>query len=441
VRIAFLSASGQIGGAERVLLDLVASIGRAEPEWELHLVTAAGGPLNFAAARLEIPVHVHPFPAALARVGDAGSSAGGSRAGLLPSLLAAAPGTMRWTAVLRQTLKRIAPDVVHSHGFKVHVLGALALPRGVRLVWHVHDYVSGRRVMAGAMRRLAGRASAALAVSESVAADVRAACGPGLRVETVRNAIDLVRFAPDGERLELDAHASMPPAPPGTVRVGLVATMGLWKGHEVFLRAIAALGRDLPVRAYVVGGAIYGTAGSEVSVEGLRRLASELGIADRVGFTGLGDAAAAMRALDVVVHASTQPEPFGLVIAEAMACARPVVVSAAGGAAEIVHEGRDALGFPPGNVDAMAEAIRRLVVDPGLRARMGAAGRETAERDFDRARLAAEVAPVYRSLVGEGSDVGSGSHDGLGSGSGYGGSVDASGGGSDDGSDRGSDAE
>ncbi len=418
MRVAFLAASGEIGGAERVLLDLAASLRRAEPQWELHLVTTAPGPLNFAAARLGIRVHAHPFPAALARVGDAGASAGGSRAGLLPSLLAAAPMTLRWTAVLRQLLKSIAPDVVHTHGFKVHVLGALALPRGPRLVWHVHDYVSGRRVMAGAMRRLAGRASAALAVSESVAADVRAACGPGLRVETVRNAVDLARFSPAGERLPLDEAARMPPARPGTVRVGLVATMGVWKGPEVFLRAVAALDRDLPVRAYVVGGAIYGTAGSQVSIDGLRRLAAGLGIADRVGFTGICDSAEAMRALDVVVHASTQPEPFGLVIAEAMASARPVVVSAAGGAGEIITEGRDALGVPPGDVGAMAEAIRRLVVDPALRARMGAAGRETAERAFDRARLAAQVAPVYRSLVGEGADPGPDVLGGWGAGSG-----------------------
>ncbi|HEU4456786.1 MAG TPA: glycosyltransferase family 4 protein [Longimicrobium sp.] len=406
MKVAFLSASGQVGGAERVLLDLAASLRQAEPGWEMHLVTAAEGPLGDAAARLGITVHLLPFPPALARVGDAGSSAGGSRAGLPRALVLAAPGAAWWTARLRRLLGRIGPEVVHSHGFKVHVLGALGLPRGVRLVWHVHDYVSGRRVMAGAMRRVAGRASVALAVSDSVAADVRAAC-PGLRVSTVRNAIDLARFSPEGDRLDLDGLARMPPAPAGTVRVGLVATMGLWKGHEVFLRAVAALDRDLPVRAYVVGGAIYGTAGSEVDPGRLRRLASELGIGDRVGFTGFADAAAAMRALDVVVHASTQPEPFGLVIAEAMACARPVVVSAAGGAGEIITDGRDALGVPPGNVEAMAEAIRRLVVDPDLRARMGAAGRETAERAFDRARLAAEVAPVYRSLVG-GSD-GSGS--------------------------------
>jgi glycosyltransferase involved in cell wall biosynthesis len=171
----------------------------------------------------------------------------------------------------------------------------------------------------------------------------------------------------------------------------------------VFLRAIAALPRELPVRAYVVGGGIYRTAGSEVRTEDLLRQAAKLGIAERVGFTGYAeDPASAMRALDVVVHASTQPEPFGLVIAEAMACGRAVVASAAGGAGEIVTPGHDALAVAPGDVDGLAEAIRRLALDPVLRDRLGRAGRETAVRRFDRARLAAEVAPLYRSLAARG---------------------------------------
>jgi glycosyltransferase involved in cell wall biosynthesis len=132
----------------------------------------------------------------------------------------------------------------------------------------------------------------------------------------------------------------------------------------------------------------------------LRHLLAENGLADRVGITGFVDQPAdAMRALDVVVHASTRPEPFGLVIAEAMACGRAVVATAAGGAAEIVSDGVDALAVPPGDAGALAAAIRRLVESPELRARLGAAGRETAERRFDRARLAAEVAPIYRALA------------------------------------------
>jgi glycosyltransferase involved in cell wall biosynthesis len=312
----------------------------------------------------------------------------------------AAPGSAVYLARLRRLLAGMSPDVVHTNGFKMHLLGAWAAPRGSRVVWHLHDFVSSRRAMARLLRRTSGRAAGAIAVSKAVAADAAAVCGSALRVRTVYNAVDLDRFTPLGPALDLDAAAGMAPAPAGTVRVGLVATMGRWKGHAVFLRAVAALPREVPVRAYVVGGGIYRTAGSEVDADELRRMAAELGIADRVAFTGfVDDPAAAMRALDVVVHASTQPEPFGLVIAEAMASARAVVASAAGGAGEIVTPGHDALAVYPGDADGLSRAIRCLAGDPVLRGRLARAGRETALRRFDRARLAAEVAPLYRSLI------------------------------------------
>ena len=398
MRIAFLSASAEPGGAERVLLDLLASLRAAHPEWPLFLVCGADGTLVREAAALGVAAAVLPLPASLASLGDAGVSRGG-RIALAARLLRAGPAGVRWLLRLRALLARLAPDVVHTNGFKMHVLGARALPRGARLVWHVHDYVTPRRVMARLMRRAAGRASAALAVSASVAEDLRSAVGPRPPVHVVRNAVDLARFRPEGDRTDLDALSGLSPAPAGTVRVGLVATMGVWKGHAVFLRAIAKLDRRMDVRAYVVGGAIYRTAGSEVRSGDLVRSAEELGIGDRVGFTGFVDEpAAAMRALDIVVHASTQPEPFGLVIAEAMACGRPVVVSAAGGAAELA-EGGGALPVPPGDAEAMALAIGRLVSDASLRTSIGSDGRARAMRDFDRARLAAEVGPVYRALV------------------------------------------
>lgn len=397
MRVAFLSASGRIGGAERALLDLLASLRAAEPGWDLHLVVLAAGPLAERAVELGATVHPLPLPRALERAGDAG---GGSRVALLARLLAAAPAGAGWLVRLRRLLREIAPAVVHTNGFKVHAAGALAVPRGARLVWHVHDFTGTRPLMAGVLRRCAPRASAAIAVSRAVAADLHRVCGPGLPVHVVYNAVDLARFTPHGPRADLAALAGMPPEPPGAVSVGLVATLGLWKGHRVFIDAVSRLPADLPLRACIVGGPIYATAGSEVDPGDLRHLLAENGLADRVGITGFVDQPAdAMRALDVVVHASTRPEPFGLVIAEAMACGRAVVATAAGGAAEIVSDGVDALAVPPGDAGALAAAIRRLVESPELRARLGAAGRETAERRFDRARLAAEVAPIYRALA------------------------------------------
>jgi glycosyltransferase involved in cell wall biosynthesis len=395
VRVAFLSASGRLGGAERVLLDLAAALRAAHPGWDLHLVVLGDGPLAERAAALGVAVHPLPLPGRLARTGDAG---GASRLGLIGTLALAGPAGARWLRRLRKTLRGIAPDVVHTNGFKVHAAAALALPRGARLVWHVHDFVGTRRMMAGILRRLAPRASAAIAVSRAVADDVRRVCGPGLPVHVVYNAVDLTRFSPDGPRADLAAAAGMAPARDDEVRVGLVATMGVWKGHRVFVTAIDRIAGDVPVRAYVVGGRIYATAGSEEDPAFLRHMADEFGLDDVVGITGfVDDPAAAMRALDVVVHASTQPEPFGLVIAEAMACGRAVIATSAGGAAEIVDDGVDALAVPPGDAAALGEAIARLAGDAALRARLGLAGRAKAERMFDRARLAAEVEPVYRA--------------------------------------------
>jgi glycosyltransferase involved in cell wall biosynthesis len=122
-----------------------------------------------------------------------------------------------------------------------------------------------------------------------------------------------------------------------------------------------------------------------------------------VGFTGYIDRPeSALRALDIVVHASTEPEPFGLVIAEAMACGRPVIVSAIGGAAEIVRVGVDALSHPAGDARMLASRILELATDSCLRARLGQAGRATAERRFDRTRLAEELLRIYPQAVGRG---------------------------------------
>jgi glycosyltransferase involved in cell wall biosynthesis len=397
MRIVFLNPSGQIGGAERSLLDIIASIRAREPGWELALVATADGPLVGAAEGLGVKVTVLPFPASLAGLGDGGAGGGAA----VTKLLAALPATARYAKRLRSVLREWAPDVIHSNGFKMHVLGLWTRPRGRPVVWHVHDFVRRRPVMSALLRAHAGRCAAVIANSRSVAADVTAVVGKRVPVHAVHNAVDLRVFSPEGPMLDLDGAAGWAPAAKGVIRVGLVATMGWWKGHETFLRAISLLPADLTVRAYVVGGAVFETTGSLRSFGELRTLAADLGVADRVGFTGyVSNPAAAMRALDVVVHASTEPEPFGLVIAEAMACGRAVIVSDAGGAAELFTSGVDALGHSSGDAAALAGQIEALVVDGALRRRLASAARATAERNFDRDRLASELIPIYMAARG-----------------------------------------
>ena len=397
MRLTFLSTSGHLGGAEASLRDVLASLRQARPTWTLTLVAPRDGRLVSEVRRNGVETVVLPFPPALARFGERGSASGGGRAAA--SLVHAALATPGYLIRLWATLRAQRADVIHANGLKAHLLAAAAKPAGTALLWHMHDYLQRRPLSARLLRRLAGRCDAVLANSESVAQDVRGVLGARVAVSVMYNGIDLDRFRPEGPMVDLDELAGLPAAAAGVVRVGLVAVMAQWKGHGLFLEALARLPPDGPVRGYIVGGPIYDTEASQHQLEELRARARALGLEGRVGFTGFVDAPEhAMRALDVVVHASTEPEPFGLVIAEAMACGRAVIASRAGGAAEIVEDGVDGLSFSPGRADQLASAIARLAADRDQRRRLGdAAGRHAVR--FDRRRLADTLVPLYERLA------------------------------------------
>jgi len=397
MRIVYLNPCGQMGGAETSLRELLISVRTAKPDWQLWLILGEDGPLARIASDLGVRVEVLPFPSSLARLGDAGT---GAAAGVA-SLLMAGAASARYGRRLARVLRRIEPDIIHTNGFKMHVLGCWSRPRTTSLVWHIHDYVGARRVMSQLLRWHAERCTVAIANSNDVARDLRSLM-PKLRVHPVYNAVDLTRYAPEGDRIDLDKACEMEPAPDGLVRVGLVGTFARWKGHKVFLDALAQLPRELPVRGYVIGGPIYKTSGSQWMLHELRDEAARLGLTGRLGFTGLlSDTAAAMRSLDIVVHASTKPEPFGMVIAEGMACGKAVIASQAGGAAELFSDGHDAVGHPPGDAAALARQIGCLASDHALRGHLGAAGRQTAERLFHRERLTSGLLEVYREARGK----------------------------------------
>src|SRR5581483_9037549 len=279
MRVAFLNPCGRMGGGEISLMDVVASLRARKPEWRVDLVLGEDGPLVEQARSAGVKVMVAPFPAALARSGDSG----GAGLETLWSGLKAGSATLAYKSELRRILGKLEPDIVHSNGFKMHVMGAWSKPKNASLVWHVRDYVSTRPVMKRLLAMNTGKCATAIGNSQSVAKDIRQVCGSRLETVCIYNAIDLQRFSPWGNKTDLDALAGFAPAPAGTVRIGLVATLAHWKGHEVFLRALARMPKDLPFRAYVVGGPIYQTDRSQRTLDELRVLAASLKIGDRVG--------------------------------------------------------------------------------------------------------------------------------------------------------------
>jgi glycosyltransferase involved in cell wall biosynthesis len=396
MRILYLSASGSIGGAERVLLTLVERVLRCRPDWQLGLLAFEPGPLIASAREAGAEADVLHAPAALLRLGESGAGGGWFAA----DLARAAWPTTRYAGRVAARVCAWRPDVLHTNGLKAHVIGARCPLRAGAVLWHIHEHVGRRRLSSALLRVHAKRVARVVAVSESVATDIRGVLGTGLATRTILNGIDTERFESAAAPLDLDAAAGLPPAPPGTVRVGLVATYAHWKGHLAFLSAMAALPAALPARGYIVGGPVYSTRGSQYTTEGLLSAIHAAGLSGRVGLVPFqDDTAASYAALDVVVHASTEPEPFGLVVVEAMAAGRAVIASNAGGTREIVEHDRTGLLHAPGHVPELAAAIERLVVHRHDRERLGAAAREHARVRFRADTMTRDFVATYESLA------------------------------------------
>lgn len=400
MRLLFLNPIGNIGGAERVLLTAIAGVKREQPNTVVRLISLSEGPLLEAARELGAETEVVALPAAFGQLGDSKS-----REGRLPRLfksIGRLPTLAFFMRRLKAAVARFGPDLVHSNGIKTHLFSRYVVPSAVPVVWHLHDFYGLRPTAGWLLRRARSRVRAAVAISNAVAYDTRKVV-PELRVEVILNAADLEMFAPGpGDGSELDRRAGLSEARPGTVRVGLVATFARWKGQLTVIEAAARLAAespDLPVRWYIIGGPIYQTAAQFTAAE-LQSEVKTRGLVDRVGFVGfVPETAPIYRALDVVVHASTQPEPFGLTVAEAMACGRAVIVSNAGGAAELFTDGKNAIGIAPGDVHQLAAAVRKLVENPDLRARLGSEARSTATQRFDANRYGGQLCKLYQSIL------------------------------------------
>jgi glycosyltransferase involved in cell wall biosynthesis len=390
-RLLYLSPTAQLGGAEHSLLDLAAGLDRRC--YEPHILCLGDGPLLAAARRRDVPAESVPAPAAFVR-----TSLRGARSGVVPLLGGVVRAAPTFAAV-RRAARGAAPVLVHSNGNKTHLLSVPIALGATPVVWHVRDFLRQRRLERLLVRIANASVGAVIANSSAVAAHLaRLGARPGL-VHAIPNGIDLMRFAPEGPRADLRAAFGWPAS---ARLVGVVGVLARWKGQEVFLRAAREVSEQLTdVRFLVVGGEIYATRGHGEFEASLRRLARELRLERVVGFTGhREDVPDVMRALDVVVHASIEPEPFGRVIAEAMACERPVVWARGGGADEVAGAtALDALGVAGGDVAELAAAIGQALADPARARRWAVEGRRRVGERFDVRDHVARVQALYAAIA------------------------------------------
>jgi glycosyltransferase involved in cell wall biosynthesis len=184
----------------------------------------------------------------------------------------------------------------------------------------------------------------------------------------------------------------------GIVTVGIAAIFMNWKGIDVFIRAMKIVKDVCPqVRGFVVGDCL---AGDSEYKEFLFELSRELNVGDVVHFTGFRkDVYDVFSSLDVVVHASTSPEPFGRVIIEAMALGRPVIATALGGPLEIIKHGHNGFLIEPGDPAALAEAIITLAADEKERTRIGRNASAHVNEHFRQEDAVRKIEAIYDELM------------------------------------------
>lgn len=217
------------------------------------------------------------------------------------------------------------------------------------------------------------------------------------RLVVVHNGLDARRVQAKVEIGEIKRQLGIPTDCPV---IGMVGNIKEWKGQDVVTRATAELNKRWPnLRCLLVGD----TAESDKYYEKrLRQLVSELGVAQNIVFTGYQrDVANYVNIMDVVIHASVSPEPFGRVLLEAMALRKPLVGANAGAVPEIILHGETGLMCEPGNDRALARSVAELLENPQHARAMGEKGYLRLIQEFDITKNVRATQAVYERIFSE----------------------------------------
>ncbi len=422
-RVLFVEQSpyASYGGSKRVLVNVLACLDREV--WRPQVIFHASGPFVDEVAALGIPVRVVESSAALLvagaeRHGSGDSAPASSASGLTflgPSGLLADESVRPQRAGLR----RLAWEMRASWRFRtadvrqgarlaeladgridlVHVNASLhtdyawlhaARILGAPLLTHEHEVW---KTPPAAFRRVARAAASVLCLTPERMLQVGEFCRGRAVVDLLPNGIAVDRLVPRRPRAEVRAEFGLDESRALLISAGHVQE---WKGQALAIEA-AGLLRD-------AGRAVtWLLPGAEVEPGYAARLHARieaLGLADRVILTGeRADLPDLFAAADLAVHTSIRPEPFGLVIIEAMLQGIPVVGPREGSVPSLVHDGVNGLLYEPRNAVSLVEAVRRLLDDPAARRRMGGAARARVRAEFDVRTQARKLEAIYARVL------------------------------------------
>lgn len=376
VRVLFLDHAGELGGAELSLLDLVTKL-----PITAHVVLLSEGPFKDRLQNAGASVEVITAGANIHNI---------RRRSGLGTLLRSMPAVL---SLVRQVSNRARDyDLIYANSQKAFVIAALAGMLSRRpVVWHLRDILTSDH-FSGVTRKAVVTLANGFAkkiITNSMATEKAFVDAGGSEKKTaiIYNSIDPQLFD------EIDAvtvkRVRDSIVPDDAFLIGVFGRLAPWKGQHVLIKSLT----ELPdIHVAVVGSSLFG---EEKYERELKDLVDKLGLQGRVHFLGFqSEIPSLMKAMDIIVHTSISPEPFGRVIVEGMLAARPIIAAKAGGVLEIIDDRKNGLLVSPSDPKKLANAIKLLREDAEFSKRIAIEGRKEALERFSPPKMLSQIHDV-----------------------------------------------
>ena len=389
-RILYIEANrdGTIGGSYYSLLYLVEGLNKKLYEPIVMFYEPNPLIIKFQRAGAQVTVFDHSSP-------STGNICG------LEDFFMYIPGLIRDILIvqpkLSRILEKIKPDIVHlNNSYAVCHDWVLACKRkGLKVI--AHD--RGTRPPVSLQTRFFCRyLDAIICVSDAFLENVTNQQLRPTFACSVYNGLNVEKFSSAASRFSSDKIRKKFGVTPKDILVGMVGNIDYWKGQLVFVNAIKIILKRFPnIKGLLVGKTVRGAEKYESEI---RSFISQNELDSHIVLTGYrDDVPALLNALDIFVHASIEPEPFGRVILEAMAMKKPIVATGSGGPRELIVHGESGLLVPMKDHHAMAEALRRYLLDMKKAKEMGVKARERLERNFSIRNMVSGIEAVYQRVL------------------------------------------
>jgi glycosyltransferase involved in cell wall biosynthesis len=298
-----------------------------------------------------------------------------------------------------------APEVIHANSIRAGmVMAAATIGLDMPVIWHAHDILphhplsTAVRLFAAATQR-----NCILAVSKAVSDRFRGVILRPLKrrvpIHVIHNAVDLERFQANTKaRREIRRTLGIRK---NQLVVGIVGQLTPRKGQLELIQAFARASQEVKdVRLLVIGAALFNR--DDEYLERLQREVESLGISEAVRFLGpRNDIPQLLQGTDLLV-VNSHEEPFALTVLEGLSSGSAVLATSVGGTPEMIRHGHNGWLVKSRDLDALVEAMVKLLGDERLRRQLGSNGRQEADRRFSIERFLGEVEGLYNAALGHG---------------------------------------